>query len=78
MPHIKYKLFKEELLLQYQKLRQFGICFFINQNHEDGEAEQQVASSVPTVTEIMIVLVTGSSPPKHESYVLEGNLPFET
>jgi len=37
-----------------------------------------VASSVPTVTEIMIVLVTGSSPPKHESYVLEGNLPFET
>jgi len=36
-----------------------------------------VASSVPTVTEIMIVLVTGSSAPKHESYALEGNLPFE-
>jgi len=36
-----------------------------------------VASSVPTVTEILIVLVTGSSPPKHRSYVLEGNLPFE-
>jgi len=55
----------------------FGNCFFLNQNHGESEVEWQVASSVPTVTETVIVLVTGSSPPKHKSYVLEGNLPFE-
>jgi hypothetical protein len=32
---------------------------------------------IPIVTEIMIVLVTGSSP-KRKNYVLEGNLPFES
>jgi hypothetical protein len=52
----------------------FGNCFFLNQNHGKREVEYQVASSVPTVT--VIVLVTGSSP-KHKCYVWGGISPFE-